>query len=39
MQYNSTEQLKSFSTLPIDWNLDPADAVKELERRDILFGY
>lgn len=27
MQYSSTEQLKSFSTLPIDWNLDPADAV------------
>ena len=27
MQYSSTEQLRSFSTLPIDWNLDPADAV------------
>ena len=27
MQYNTAEQLKSFSTLPIDWNLDPADAV------------
>lgn len=27
MQYSSTEQLKNFSRLPIDWNLDPADAV------------
>ena len=27
MQYNTPEQLKSFSQLTIEWNLDPADAV------------
>lgn len=27
MQYNTTEQLRAFSSLPIEWNLDPADAV------------
>ena len=27
MQYNTAEQLKRFLNLPIDWNLDPADAV------------
>lgn len=27
MQYNTPEQLKAFSSLPIEWNLDPADAV------------
>lgn len=27
MQYNTPEQLKAFSRLPIEWNLDPADAV------------
>ena len=27
MHYNTAEQLKSFSRLPIEWNLDPADAV------------
>ena len=27
MQYNTAEQLKRFTNLPIDWNLDPADAV------------
>ena len=27
MQYNTSAQLKAFSSLPIEWNLDPADAV------------
>ena len=27
MQYNTPDQLKAFSRLPIEWNLDPADAV------------
>lgn len=27
MQYNTLEQLKAFQSLPIEWNLDPADAV------------
>ena len=27
MQYNTSEQLKAFSSLPIECNLDPADAV------------
>ena len=27
MQYNTPDQLKAFSSLPIEWNLDPADAV------------
>ncbi|MCQ2444358.1 MAG: hypothetical protein MJ061_02560 [Mailhella sp.] len=27
MQYSSIEQLRSFSALPVEWNLDPADAV------------
>ncbi len=27
MQYNTIEQLKTFERLPIEWNLDPADAV------------
>ncbi len=27
MRYNTLEQLKAFESLPIDWNLDPADAV------------
>ena len=27
MHYNTAEQLKRFTNLPIDWNLDPADAV------------
>ena len=27
MQYSSEEDLKKFSSLPIEWNLDPTDAV------------
>lgn len=27
MQYNTVEQLKAFDRLPIEWDLDPADAV------------
>jgi len=27
MQYSSLDQLRNFSNLPIEWNLDPADAV------------
>ncbi len=27
MQYNSPEELQKFASLPIEWDLDPADAV------------